>query len=643
MEMSRGALQFPDHSDLNGPCYLKTLVSDKVIGRLMGKQGQAINQLVISHRVTVRISATGNYFPGGTDRVVIISGDSNNLEAAVKAVVGATSGPLIASSSGLPYLEPYQLTLVVPNAAIGSIGDLLRNLCNVAGASIRIHPRIDGISERAISLTSKTGGITSILTCVGAIGDVAAREGGAFNPSVLYEATARPVVPSSGLYASGILVEPEASESEIPPGLAAPIIEEPVQTVELKIDPDQAVDVVPDSLLCKICHSSILGCFPKRAKCGHSFCGDCFEQWTAVQPKLQSWANIAKTAGQARLVPCPVCKTPLNDKTDVFSIFSESSSLECADLAKALSSILVRCHNHPTMNSQGNCDWQGKAAQYQEHGVSCTRNASCVRASSVANVGPGSVDEALIPFASSEPYTISVRVGDELVVQERSENGLWVYGKANGVEGWFPDYCSKRYSTYFESEGQGDVKTVERCAVLKEFISNSPNSCISVKEGEVVMVLQRGGDRGWALAVSGDGLRIGWIPENRCKTIREGSTESTHQLTANPLLAQPSTFVARRSFDSEGRHSELTVTSGDIVSVRKSHESGWTLGVVVANGSKKEGWFPDWVVDRGNKAVCVNCGTECVPVGSVKVRGDSQGSLCSTNCWEKWIKRVKAQ
>jgi hypothetical protein len=91
-----------------------------------------------------------------------------------------------------------------------------------------------------------------------------------------------------------------------------------------------------DELTCKICHTYILGCAPKLTKCAHAFCGDCFESWIQVQPTFRSWAQVAKTAGQARLVPCPVCKTPLNDKTDIHLLLTEPNDRECVRMANLL-------------------------------------------------------------------------------------------------------------------------------------------------------------------------------------------------------------------------------------------------------------------------------------------------------------------
>jgi hypothetical protein len=106
--------------------------------------------------------------------------------------------------------------------------------------------------------------------------------------------------------------------------------------------------------------------------------------------------------------------------------------------------------------------------------------------------------------------------------------------------------------------------------------------------------------------------------------------------------------VIRQNFVAESSN-ELSVSAGEVVSLRHSDEkSGWTLGVVVANGSKKEGWFPDWCLTESKSksdGKCSNCGVECVAVGFVKLPGAKgegaiQGAICSATCWEKWIKRI---
>ena len=636
--MSNRPLTIPEGAELSGPCLIKTLISDRLIARVLGKQPPSLTSIASQYRVTLKVSGNGSFFPGSNDRVTLLSGEANNVESALKAILTAIH------SLSAPQ-EPIGMAVLVPNSSLinvtGPSGEIAKNLATASCASIKVHPRVEGYPERIISVTSKVGA-QAIVTCIAAIVETA----GPSSPNMSYDHKT-PSAP--GVFPNGISVEPEIENDSTP---STPAEEHtPLPLDEIKIDCDQAIGDSSE-LQCKICHTFILGCAPKLTRCGHSFCGDCFEQWSSVQPKLQSWAFIAKSAGQVKNVPCPVCKTQLNDKSDVFPVFSGRE--DCQPIARALNRLLVKCHNNHAMTPGGSCEWSGLYPEYQTHAKNCSKNpAGKVAVENTLAVNSKTENKnmeitAVIPFTAHEQYTISVDFEDRLIVEEKSDNSFWLYGKnsTTGAEGWFPDYCTKKYSAYYEQEASAENRQVERCAVLKDFFSTAEN-CLSVKEGEVVIMLQRfnkgGKFPGWSLVVSSDGMRQGWVPENRCKTIREGSDSLASSADAKPIATNnATTHVARRAFDSEGRVSELSISVGDIVSIRKTHESGWSLGVVVANGSKKEGWFPDWVVDRLGK--CCNCGVECVAVGLVKIPGkgaepSTQGPVCSGTCWEKWIKR----
>mmetsp|Transcript_19411 Transcript_19411/g.16614 ORF Transcript_19411/g.16614 Transcript_19411/m.16614 type:complete len:86 (+) Transcript_19411:3-260(+) len=73
------------------------------------------------------------------------------------------------------------------------------------------------------------------------------------------------------------------------------------------------------------------------------------EEWSQIQPTFRSWVQVARTAGQARNVPCPVCKTPLNDKKEIFSINPpDPQRPECQSIWKMLSKLKIKCHYNPS-------------------------------------------------------------------------------------------------------------------------------------------------------------------------------------------------------------------------------------------------------------------------------------------------------
>merc|ERR1719408_549801 len=137
--------------------------------------------------------------------------------------------------------------------------------------------------------------------------------------------------------------------------------EECIQHKDEKVQWDQLLRAEGDDsemmeeFICKICQVHVVGCEPKLARCSHIFCGDCIATWFAVQPRSQSWAQRAQSAG---LVPCPVCKEPLHEENDLFTVCPEGQN-ESALLWRLLSGVKIVCGNNPKCRKDGKCNWTG--------------------------------------------------------------------------------------------------------------------------------------------------------------------------------------------------------------------------------------------------------------------------------------------
>ena len=690
---------FPEpFGDSVGPHVLKLLVSDRQAGKLIGKHGSTVSQIGASCHVSIRVSASNMFFPSTTDRVVIIAGEMPNIESALRNVHDRIAIPMTDSQS---------LTVVVHSSLLGAfIGQGCANLHKASSefnVVITVCPRVDGVAERMVRIVHRNhfnsvmGALLSLCSKISS--DPITVSNLQMNYDHGIRASTPPPVPGSELYLSGIVIEPNGitrTVTDISSGandqdvhLAAASL---LPFDEIKIDTDLLRGKrtpEADELVCKICHTYFLGCAPKLTKCAHAFCGDCLESWIQVQPTLRSWAQIAKTAGQARLVPCPVCKTPLNDKTDIHLILTDVSESECVRMASALRKLPLRCHNSPDLDKDNTCSWEGCYTDYQGHAKLCTRNKSKTIIEYNTTAPPETHSDVVqkkvnqvtvvIPFTTTSEFkdTMSVSSGDKLVIEEDSETG-WLYAKnfTANTQGWIPDYCIKRYDAWFEELHDGSGKLVEKCAAIRDFDPTRDPATInhvghfkflSLREGEVFTVCERA-KSGWNLVINSDGTKQGWVPDNRCKVIREGgdsapqaaSTSSTSP--AESLTISRGTFVVRRSFEGNDKNGELSLNQGDTVSVRQAHDSGWTLGVVVTGGTRKEGWFPDWIIDRSsielgkNKAACVNCnnpvnleaGTLCTfvrvstaapnahPILSAIKAQDVYGPICTEKCWDQW-------
>jgi hypothetical protein len=445
---------------------------------------------------------------------------------------------------------------------------------------------------------------------------------------------------------------------------------------EIKVDTDLLRGkrtAEADELVCKICHTYFLGCAPKVTKCGHAFCGDCLESWIQVQPTFRSWAQVAKTAGQARQVPCPVCKAPLNDKTDIHLILTDIDDPECARMGTGLRRLELVCHNNKNINQAGSCAWEGNYVQYQAHAQACKNNKtkSLIESNTIAppqsHQTASNIDRdqatIVIPFTECFKDTISVHAGQRVAIHERTDEG-WIYVKNLSVasQGWIPDYCIKRYDAWFEDSMSAVGKHVEKCSAIRDFdprndpaVMNHLNQFqfLPLREGEVFTVCERA-KNGWNLVINSDGSRQGWVPDNRCKVIREGSDSVGSTDHFHTQTAAVRSYVVRRAFVGEDKKGELSLTPGETVAVRQTLDSGWTLGVVVAGGSRKEGWFPDWAIDRSiidpKNTQCAHCGVPTTqPITFVRIAGlqlgrpqDHYGPLCSRSCWDQWVSKKTA-
>jgi len=699
---------FPEpFGDSVGPHVLKLLVSDRQAGKLIGKHGSTVSQIGASCHVSIRVSASNMFFPNTTDRVVIIAGEMANIESALRNVHDRIAIPMTDSQS---------LTLVVHSSLLTTfVGQGCSNLHRAAtdfNVSITVCPRADGVVERIVKIVHRNHFNSVMGALLSLCSKISSDPVTVANLQMSYDhgnrATTPPPVPGSELYLSGITVEPngisrtvtELSSTGSPRALGS---DQDVHIAAASLLPFEEIKVdtdllrgkrspEADELICKICHTYFLGCAPKLTKCAHAFCGDCLESWIQVQPTLRSWAQIAKTAGQARLVPCPVCKTPLNDKTDIHLILTDQSESECVRMAGALRKLPLRCHNSPDIDQDNTCGWEGTYTDYQTHAKTCMKNKNKTLIEPNTTAPPESHSDAaikkvnqitvVIPFSNTSEYkdTTSVVPGDKLVIEEDSETG-WVYAKnlTQHTQGWIPDYCIKRYDAWFEELHDGSGKLVEKCAAIRDFDPTTDPATLghlsqfkflSLKEGEVFTVCERT-KSGWNLVINSDGSKQGWVPDNRCKVIREGgdapnSASSSSSAQVDTLTISRGTFVVRRSFEGEEKRGELSLNQGDTVSVRQAHDSGWTLGVVVTGGTRKEGWFPDWIIDRSNLEFkgkgCVNCngttnadaGTLCTfvrtstaalnahPILNAIKAQDTYGPICSEKCWEQWISK-KAQ
>jgi len=161
----------------------------------------------------------------------------------------------------------------------------------------------------------------------------------------------------------------KSEKKEDPTAVKVEKVENP-EDLEQKVQENQLLGDA-EEFICKICYVHVVGANPKLTNCSHLFCGDCLNEWFSTHPECQSWAQRAKTAGMERIVPCPVCKQPLNERTDLYEVSSTASRSDNLLLWRMLSGLKIMCTNHPKVTPGGECEWIGEYGTYQEHVKRC--------------------------------------------------------------------------------------------------------------------------------------------------------------------------------------------------------------------------------------------------------------------------------
>ena len=66
---------------------IKLLVSNNVAGSIIGRQGQAISDLQSRSMTRIKLSQSGDYFPGTHDRVCLVQGEPGNIKTALRMLL----------------------------------------------------------------------------------------------------------------------------------------------------------------------------------------------------------------------------------------------------------------------------------------------------------------------------------------------------------------------------------------------------------------------------------------------------------------------------------------------------------------------------------------------------------------------------
>lgn len=165
---------------------IKLLVSNNVAGSIIGRAGQTISELQSASQTRIKLSQSGDYYPGTQDRVCLVQGDPACVKVALHLLLERMY--LLQENQHAPAWQQQQLSssqrdpvpmfdfvvrLLVPLSCCGMIigksGSNIKFLEETTGVtSIRLSPKDDDplvlTSERTVTITGSA--LDSCLHCV---------------------------------------------------------------------------------------------------------------------------------------------------------------------------------------------------------------------------------------------------------------------------------------------------------------------------------------------------------------------------------------------------------------------------------------------------------------------------------------------
>lgn len=188
----------PRYNPANFPAAMKLLVSNNVAGSIIGRQGQTISDLQSKSSTRIKLSQTGDYYPGTQDRVCLVQGEPTNVKAALQLLLERIymlqehqhsqhmAWQLQRQQSGETPTFDFVVRLLVPSSSCGMIigksGSNIKFLEETTGVtSVRLSPKETGdtgfptaaiiaaTSERILTVTGPN--LDSCVSCLHQIVD----------------------------------------------------------------------------------------------------------------------------------------------------------------------------------------------------------------------------------------------------------------------------------------------------------------------------------------------------------------------------------------------------------------------------------------------------------------------------------------
>jgi RNA-binding protein Nova len=151
--------QSPTSDGGEKPTYIRFLVSNAAAGSVIGKGGSTITDFQSQSGARIQLSRSHEFFPGTSDRIIMISGLIDDVLKAMELVLAKLLNELHVEESD--DVEPRtKLRLIVPNSFCGGIigkgGSTIKSFIEESQAGIKISPQDNnylGVSDRLVTVT----------------------------------------------------------------------------------------------------------------------------------------------------------------------------------------------------------------------------------------------------------------------------------------------------------------------------------------------------------------------------------------------------------------------------------------------------------------------------------------------------------
>ncbi|KAK9124091.1 hypothetical protein Sjap_013693 [Stephania japonica] len=149
----------PSSDEKEKATYIRFLVSNAAAGSVIGKSGSTITEFQSKSGARIQLSRNHEFFPGTSDRIIMISGELGDVMKATGLVLSKLLNEFHGEDGDDVDLRS-KVRLIVPNSSCGGIigkaGATIKSFIEDSQAGIKISPQDHnyiGLSDRLVTLT----------------------------------------------------------------------------------------------------------------------------------------------------------------------------------------------------------------------------------------------------------------------------------------------------------------------------------------------------------------------------------------------------------------------------------------------------------------------------------------------------------